>query len=98
ARRRRSGRASVRPAEGPPACQRPGTRPLTASSSLCRPTTTLSSRRASRDRTFVLLLLPSKITVTGALHDCLRDGQSHVGAKTFRMEKICISVARQQES
>jgi len=56
-------------------------------------------RHASRDSVFfVLLQRISKITVTGALHDCLRYGEPHVGTKTFCMEKIRIPVTCQQES
>src|SRR5215470_3690330 len=54
--------------------------------------------QVSRDRAFVVPLRPSKIAVTSALHDCLRDGEPHVGTKTFRIEKLCISAAGQQES
>jgi hypothetical protein len=49
-------------------------------------------RVTSRDRVLLILLQHiSKITVTGALHDCLRYGEPHVGTKTFCMEEIRVS-------
>src|SRR5205085_8932794 len=54
-------------------------------------------RHASRNSVFfVLLQRVSKITVTGALHDCLRPGELHVGTKAFCMRKIRTTC--QQES
>jgi hypothetical protein len=63
------------------------------------PCIAMFGRHASRDSVFfVLLQRIAKITVTGALHDCLHYGESHVGAKTFCTEKIRIPAACQQES
>ena len=64
-------------------------------------TDTRRFRRAMRrdiHRAFVVLRCPSKITVTSALHDCLRHGEPHVRTETFRMEKIHIPATGQQES
>src|SRR5712691_6026226 len=63
------------------------------------PCIAMLGRHASRNSVFFALLQRiSKITVTGALHDCLRPGELHVGTKTFCMEKIKISATCQQKS